>query len=57
MKMYTFALTEQEANTVLNALSHLPYRDAAPLIANLQHQAGQQNQTTVDTTEQQEEVK
>ena len=40
--VYTFVLTEQEANIILNALAQRPYIEVADLIAKIHHQAKEQ---------------
>lgn len=45
MKDFVFTVTEQEANTLLNALGNMPYLQVAALIAKLQQQAQAAQQT------------
>lgn len=40
--IYTFTLTEQEANIILNALAQRPYIEVADLIAKIHQQAQEQ---------------
>jgi hypothetical protein len=40
--VYTFVLTEQEANIILNALAQRPYIEVADLIAKIHQQAQEQ---------------
>jgi hypothetical protein len=40
--MYTFELSEQMAAVIVSALGNHPYREAAPVIAELQRQATKQ---------------
>lgn len=42
MREYTFKLTDEQANTVLNALATRPYYEVAELIAEIQRQAVEQ---------------
>lgn len=49
---YTFTVTEQEANAILQAIQELPARIANPLTAKLQLQAKQQNEVAAETTTQ-----
>lgn len=39
MSNYTFTFTEQEVQTILDALADAPYRKAAPVINSIQTQA------------------
>lgn len=43
MKTYTFTFTEEEAQTILNALAEMPFRLSANVIQTLQTQAQAQS--------------
>lgn len=48
---YTFKLTENEANIVINALAELPAKTSMALIINLQQQANTQMNAAEKATE------
>lgn len=50
-KTFTFTLTENEANLVLQALADVPYKISAGLISNLQSQANKQINSSDDKEE------
>lgn len=50
MKEFTFTITEQEANAVLNALQELPAKIANPLTMKLQEQAQSQLEKPAEDT-------
>ena len=50
MQNYTFTVTIENANLILNALSNLPYRQVKDLIDDLQSQAQKQLSQLVSET-------
>ncbi|MCP4899949.1 MAG: hypothetical protein GY906_23520 [bacterium] len=44
MKTFTFTVTEEQANLILNALGAQPFNVVAPLLEELQSQANAQSQ-------------
>lgn len=50
-KTFTFELTEQEANTVLNSLAEMPFKAVSQLIQKLINSASKQQESSAPVAE------